>query len=39
MKKIVASNEYQEELKKLNMPMNFVPGEEFTKLLLDQHKL
>ncbi|MDD4021953.1 MAG: tripartite tricarboxylate transporter substrate binding protein [Aminobacteriaceae bacterium] len=39
MKKIVASNEYQEELKKLNMPIDFVPGEEFTKLLLDQHKL
>lgn len=39
MKKIVASSEYQEELKKLNMPIDFVPGEEFTKLLLDQHKL
>lgn len=39
MKKIVASSEYQEELKKLNMPIDFVPGEEFTKLLLNQHKL
>lgn len=39
MKKIVASSEYREELKKLNMPIDFVPGEEFTKLLLDQHKL
>jgi tripartite-type tricarboxylate transporter receptor subunit TctC len=39
MKKIVASTEYREELKKLNMPIDFVPGGEFTKLLLDQHKL
>ncbi len=39
MKKIVASPEYQAELKKLNMPIDFIPGEEFTKLLMDQDKL
>jgi tripartite-type tricarboxylate transporter receptor subunit TctC len=39
MKKIVASEEYKAELKKLNMPIDFVPGEEFTKLLLEQDKL
>lgn len=39
MKKISAAPEYKEELAKLNMPMDFIPGAEFTKLLLDQHKL
>lgn len=39
MKKIAASEEYKAELKKLNMPIDFVPGEEFTKLLLEQDKL
>jgi tripartite-type tricarboxylate transporter receptor subunit TctC len=39
MKKIVANPEYKAELKKLNMPIDFVPGEEFTNLLLEQDKL
>jgi len=39
MKKIVASPEYQAELKKLNMPIDFIPGDEFTKLLIEQDKL
>lgn len=39
MKKIVASPEYMEELKKMNMPVDFIPGQEFTKLLLDQDKM
>ena len=39
MKKIVELPEYKEEMAKLNMPMDFIPGAEFTKLLLDQHKL
>lgn len=39
MKKIVASPEYRAELKKLNMPIDFIPGQEFTKLLLDQDKM
>ena len=39
MKKIVASPEYRAELKKLNMPVDFVPGAEFTALLLEQDKL
>jgi tripartite-type tricarboxylate transporter receptor subunit TctC len=39
MRKIVANPEYQAELKKLNMPIDFVPGQEFTNLLLEQDKL
>jgi tripartite-type tricarboxylate transporter receptor subunit TctC len=39
MKKIVATPEYQSELKNLNMPIDFIPGEEFTTLLIEQDKL
>ena len=39
MKKIVASPEYRSELKNLNMPIDFIPAEEFTALLLEQDKL
>ncbi len=38
MTKIVEMPDYQEELRKLNMPMDFIPGKEFTQLLLDQDK-
>lgn len=38
MKKIAAMPEYQAELKNLNMPMDFIPGAEFTQVLLDQDK-
>lgn len=39
MKKIVASPEYQAQLKKLNMAIDFIPGEQFTTLLMEQDKL
>ena len=39
MKKIVPSQPYQEELEKLNMPIDFVAGAEYTKEIMDQDKL
>jgi len=39
LKKIVAMPEYRAELKKLNMPVDFMAAEEYSKYLLDQHRL
>lgn len=39
MEKLSQSPEYQAELKKLNMPMDFIPGDKFTQYLQEQDKL
>lgn len=39
MKKIAENEDYQAELKKLYMPIDFIPGEEYGKYLLEQDTL
>lgn len=39
MKKIVANPEYRDELKKLNMPIDYMDSEQFLKYIADQDKM